>query len=121
MSLRNMLTRWWGRLRRIFARERPYYTRSRYVDSLADGADLTPREIAIVRGGDSLKWAVLVCPCGCEEQIHVNLMRTHHPHWRLRVEDDGTLSFEPSLWRGAGTCGSHFILRRGYVLWCGQG
>ena len=62
-------------------------------------------------------WHVaLVCPCGCGATIALNVLPDASPRWRLYESADGpTLS--PSVWRTTG-CRSHFILRRGGVIWC---
>ena len=69
-----------------------------------------------VARGDSLMWAMLVCPCGCQEVITLSLQKAHRPHWRLGVDAKGLPSIWPSIWRTQG-CRSHFWLDRGRVFW----
>lgn len=69
-----------------------------------------------VARGDSLMWAMLVCPCGCQEVITLSLQQAHHPHWRLGVDAKGLPSIWPSIWRTQG-CRSHFWLERGRIFW----
>jgi hypothetical protein len=119
MRLARWLATWWGSLWRPRAKEpKPHFTRLRRIESLSDAGALASDEIALVADGPRLKWAVLICPCGCGERIHVNLMRTQHPSWSIEFGEDEKVTFRPSLWRGAATCGSHFILQHGQVHWC---
>ncbi|WP_394350709.1 DUF6527 family protein [Chitinophaga tropicalis] len=58
----------------------------------------------------------MMCPCGCREQIHLNLVGKYRPCWSWSV-DKKRITLSPSIWRTAGCC-SHFFLRRGQVQWC---
>jgi hypothetical protein len=62
------------------------------------------------------KWAYLVCPCGCGETLELNLMKSHWPHWKLRVDRTDSPTLQPSVW--SQTCGAHFWLRDGVITWC---
>lgn len=72
--------------------------------------------LAVVGTSGKLKWAFLKCPCGCGEILPLNLMRSHWPHWRVTQRPDGAVSLHPSV--DATSCGSHFFLRNGRVIWC---
>jgi hypothetical protein len=62
-------------------------------------------------------WQVaLLCPCGCLEVIHLNLLPPGPPLWRVAQDSDGALTVSPSIWRTKG-CRSHFWIRRGRVVW----
>jgi len=61
--------------------------------------------------------AAMICPCGCNEFIHLSLLPNDRPRWRLVRNVDGTASLHPSVWRTTG-CRSHFILRNGEITWC---
>ena len=73
-------------------------------------------DVAYVVGGDSPKWLVISCPCGCGRRIDVNLMRSLAPHWTLVQGEEG-LTVHPSLWQPNTSCGSHFWIRGGRVFW----
>jgi hypothetical protein len=60
--------------------------------------------------------AVMKCPCGCGDTLHMNLIDSHRPCWKLAISKDHTISFKPSLWRKSG-CRSHFFIRNGEVIW----
>lgn len=77
--------------------------------------DHNPRSVAVVYRG-RLRGAVFHCPCGCGENIVLNLDHRAGPAWRIRVDVDA-LTIIPSVWREGG-CESHFILWKGEVLWC---
>lgn len=79
-------------------------------------ANLSANELIIVGSEDNPKWAVLQCPCGCGEQIDVNLMRSRRPFWRLYRTTEG-VTLWPSLWVPAWKCGSHFWIVDSTVLW----
>ena len=63
--------------------------------------------------------AALLCPCGCGEVSQLSLMLHDSPRWNLQLEPEGLATLTPSIWRTKG-CGSHFFLRQGSVIWCGQ-
>ena len=66
-------------------------------------------------GGSNNYWmAAMLCPCGCGDTLHLNLLNSHRPHWKVNVHTDNSVSFHPSLWRKT-RCKSHFFLKRGFV------
>lgn len=72
-------------------------------------------------GEAGFNWKVgLLCPCGCQGVIQLNLVPPGPPLWRARQYRDRTLTLSPSVWRNVG-CYSHFWVRRGRVLWVGRG
>lgn len=68
--------------------------------------------------GDGTPWlAVILCPCGCNEAIHLSLLPDDSPSWSLSIDEDNKPSLHPSVWRSKG-CKAHFFLKRGSVDWC---
>ncbi|MBL4890304.1 MAG: hypothetical protein JKX91_00450 [Rhizobiaceae bacterium] len=61
--------------------------------------------------------AALVCPCGCNSILHLNLIADEHPCWTVTTHGDGTSTLHPSVWRKVG-CESHFWFRNGEIHWC---
>jgi hypothetical protein len=61
--------------------------------------------------------ASMLCPCGCRETIDLNLLTQVRPHWKVSENANGTATLSPSVWRQMG-CKSHFIVRRGQIVWC---
>jgi len=45
-------------------------------------------------------------------------MKTQHPYWTVKFENDGSVSMRPSFWVTKDRCGSHFILWKGQIQWC---
>jgi hypothetical protein len=71
---------------------------------------------ALVNPGGRQKWLIFKCPCGCGQEIALNLMSTHFPHWRVDVRTSQLFNVHPSV--DATSCGAHFWLRDGRVSWC---
>jgi hypothetical protein len=55
-----------------------------------------------------MRWIIFKCPCGCGEQLPINLDPRAGPAWRLYRGKKGVTLF-PSVWRDTG-CESHFIV-----------
>lgn len=103
-----------GRIRRLW---RGYNDVERIV--VVDDRDDLPVRLGndmYVVGPTKPKWAILECPCGCRQRIDVNLMTSRRPFWELR-KSNRLVSLSPSLWRGKGTCESHFWVRDSKIVW----
>jgi hypothetical protein len=59
----------------------------------------------------------MLCPCGCRQVLHMNLLPDERPCWRVTRHSDGTASLDPSVWRKK-DCHSHFWFERGRIHWC---
>jgi hypothetical protein len=84
----------------------------------ASPAVKAPGDVALVERGRP-RWLVFACPCGCGEELPVNLDERAGPAWRLYRSRRGT-SLYPSVWRDTG-CESHFIVWRDEILLFGVG
>jgi hypothetical protein len=72
--------------------------------------DLIVRE---VRGGYP-KWAHLKCPrCG----EHIQLQLAGQNRWKMKIDWLRRPTIRPSVWQ-TGSCGAHFLIRRGAIDWC---
>jgi hypothetical protein len=60
--------------------------------------------------------AIMKCPCGCGEELVINLDERVGPAWRLYRNERG-LTLYPSVWRESG-CRSHFIVWHDAVFMC---
>ena len=69
--------------------------------------------VLIVRGEP--RWLLLKCPCGCDDEIPINLDRRAGKSWRIYGGRDDRLTLFPSVWRDTG-CLSHFIIWNGQIL-----
>lgn len=113
-----LLGRWWDALRgwlRGWFRRRPAPIKILRVDELPE--ELDSKILYVVGEAEYLWFVAMVCPCGCGETLHMNLLLDERPHWNLIEHLDGTASLLPSVWRVKG-CRSHFWLKRGIVEWC---
>ena len=117
--MKHLSDKWWHWLQQVTFRlfHRKHYRSIRIVELRPDDKDIADNEILFVGTKESHKWAMIRCPCGCGEVIHVNLMRTHSPHWSAVIENKNDVTFRPSLWIDRSRCGSHFFVVRGRVVW----
>lgn len=74
-------------------------------------------EIIIVGGKGYCKWVYIACPCGCGEVLNLSLMKSHEPHWNLKIDNQSRPSLYPSVWKKDG-CNSHFWIKEGKIVWC---
>jgi hypothetical protein len=66
-------------------------------------------------------WLIMLCPCGCNEIIPINLDERAGPAWEFYDDQINGLSVFPSIWRDTG-CKSHFIVWYGRIwLFDGSG
>lgn len=56
------------------------------------------------------------CPCGCNNVIHLNLLKNANPCWKFNVTIKKKISISPSVWRTTG-CKSHFIVENSKIKW----
>jgi len=67
-------------------------------------------------GEDGYYWQfVMLCPCGCNLLLHMNLMDDYNPYWSYKIYND-KISISPSIHRLVG-CKSHFFIRSGNIIW----
>jgi hypothetical protein len=59
---------------------------------------------------------LLRCPCGCGDDLLINLDRRAGQAWYL-YQKRKRLTLYPSYWRDD-RCGSHFILWNDHISWC---
>ena len=85
------------------------------VEELPDTLDA--RTVYLVGEGVHLWSVAFLCPCGCGETLHMNLLPDARPRWTVTRYEDGTVTLHPSVWRKVG-CRSHFFLRGGQIVWC---
>jgi Family of unknown function (DUF6527) len=72
--------------------------------------------VLIVRGRP--RSVVMGCPCGCGDQLTINLDSRSGPAWRF-VERHGEITLYPSVWRESG-CKSHFVVWQNRIYLYGQ-
>ena len=74
-------------------------------------------DVALVERGCP-RFLVIKCPCGCGEELVINLDQRIGSAWRF-YRRRGGLTVYPSVWRESG-CGSHFIIWDDRILWCNE-
>ena len=79
----------------------------------ATGKLALPGEAVIVERGVP-RWLLLKCPCGCGEEIPINVDPRSGKAWRLYQDNRLGITLYPSVWRDTG-CESHFIVWRGQI------
>jgi hypothetical protein len=72
-------------------------------------------EFAIVERGRP-RLIVLRCPCGCGDDLLINVDRRVGKAWRYYRNQYG-MSLYPSYWRD-NACESHFIIWNNNIYWC---
>jgi len=71
-----------------------------------------------IAGEEPYVWAAaMLCPCGCGDSIHLNLLEQERPCWSIQLHADSSVSAVPSVWRTKG-CRSHFFIRNSGIEWC---
>lgn len=75
-----------------------------------------PRTLHLVGENGSYWLALMPCPCGCGQTIQLPLSGDDGPRWSVSGTPRAP-TLTPSVHRTTG-CRSHFILRRGKVIWC---
>jgi hypothetical protein len=77
---------------------------------------LAQKTLYLVHEDNYLWHASMLCPCGCGEVLHMNLLRDERPCWQVINHKDGTVSLYPSIWRKKGCC-AHFWFKKGKIKW----
>lgn len=78
-----------------------------------------PRDkVLYIEGNQTSKdywYALLKCPCGCDDNIMLNLIDDTHPCWKVII-DNKNFSISPSIWKTE-KCKSHFWLSNKKINW----
>jgi hypothetical protein len=79
--------------------------------------DVFEKKTIYIVGEDENYWCIaMLCPCGCNAIIQLNLLSQTHPKWSFFHTKDATITIMPSIWRNIG-CRSHFYIRKGRLVW----
>lgn len=97
-----------------------YYKLTDYTTVLTENnpsvSDISNNKIIIVVGIDYKKWCYLKCPYGCGDILTLSLMKTHKPHWKIKIDRLNRTTLYPSIRKKDG-CKSHFWIKKGKVKW----
>jgi len=74
-----------------------------------------PGDTVLVRRNNP-RLLVMRCPCGCGDDLVINLDRRAGPAWQSYFKRDKVTIF-PSYWRDL-NCESHFIVWNNRIYWC---
>jgi len=62
--------------------------------------------------------ASMACPRRqCPTVLNMNLAPDERPQWSLKADANGRPTLSPSVWERT-SCGCHFFLRNGKIVWC---
>lgn len=85
-----------------------------YVIDLPDV--LKSKQIYILKDGIVPELLAFKCPCGCNQDIILNLLKDTTPKWDFDFTLIGEINIYPSIWRSI-DCKSHFFIRKSKVVW----
>jgi hypothetical protein len=101
---------------------------SKQVDRIRLRASVNSRDEArrlVTKPGDAalvvrgyLRSIVIACPCGCGDQLTINLDSRSGPAWRF-AERGEKVTLYPSVWRESG-CRSHFVVWQNEIYLFGR-
>lgn len=84
-----------------------------YVDEIP--SNLKEGILYVEGSKNNPNFAELLCPCGCGDQISINLDSSDNPLWKLG--NSFRTDLHPSIWKTKG-CKSHFFIKSGKIKWC---
>ena len=76
---------------------------------------ISSKKLYLIGENENYWQVVMICPCGCDTALHMNLLEDYFPYWKYKIEQ-GKISLSPSIDRFVG-CKSHFFLTDGKVIW----
>ena len=80
--------------------------------------DVFEKNTIYIIGEEEYYWCIaMLCPCGCNAVIQLNLLSQVRPRWSFSHNRSATITIMPSVWRNTG-CKSHFYVRNGRITWC---
>jgi hypothetical protein len=81
---------------------------------------LNRKTLYIVQEDGYREQGAMICPCGCKQILHMNMLSDERPCWSLREHSKDSHSLYPSIWRTKG-CHSHFWFCNNRIQWCKGG
>jgi hypothetical protein len=105
-SLRDKFWNWTGFYSKPF--------KTIYQNELPDSFE---KSTIYVIGEKKHYWCIaMLCPCGCNAVIQLNLLPQVSPQWSFFRSRNATITISPSIWRNNG-CKSHFYVSNGRIAW----
>lgn len=100
-------------LLRFLSRKKPTYQLIE-VDDIP--IEPFPNDHIYLVGVKEHKWCIVfTCPCGCSEQIILNMLESSKPRWTVEKNSKNDFSIFPSIHRKVG-CKAHFFIRHSDVI-----
>jgi len=81
----------------------------------AKGLISKPGDLIVIKR-NVFRSLILKCPCGCGDNLVINLDYRVDKAWRLYIRKKKITVF-PSIWRD-NSCESHFIIWNNNIFWC---
>ncbi len=110
------------KIKRLFfvQRRRTAFLKVLYIDDTIEDipGNLKEETLYVIHGSGKPKWVKFICPCGCGQEICLNLMKSYSPYWSIKKETDGSMTVSPSVNIIEG-CKSHFFIKSNKIDWCG--
>lgn len=108
------LFRWWRQIVDWFQPDPAYQVR--HIQGNLPGK-LNSKTMYLVGEDGFLEHVSMLCPCGCRQIVHLNLLTDERPVWQLVRHQNGKITLHPSIWRKVG-CRSHYWIRENRIQWC---
>jgi hypothetical protein len=95
-----------------------YFLQKRYKHQIVnDVPDIVKSGIIYIIKNNGYPWQiVMLCPCGCKKNLHMNLVKEYYPYWKFKIDKRNKISLSPSVHRIVG-CKSHFFVRYSKIVW----
>jgi hypothetical protein len=87
-----------------------------FVNSIPADSAIDNNKIYLIGEKSYFKWALMKCPCGCEETLIMSIMKKIRPFWTVKFDRYKRISLSPSVWKKNG-CSSHFFVKKGKIIW----
>lgn len=101
------------RLYRLPFAQRPVFL-VQDVTERPSSRELRPGMVLVEKRDGYLKWAHFRCP-RCRDPIELPLAGKER--WSISIDLLSRPTFHPSVWEKT-SCGAHFFIRKGRLLWC---
>jgi len=108
--MNKLFSKFWRRLKKVREKSAHRYSTVRFIDALPDVPAQIGNDIYIIGSPHAAKWVVFNCPCSKGHRLTVNLMKSNHPRWILRLSGKKA-SLSPSIVVTDHPCKSHFWLK----------
>ena len=110
-----LLRRWRAVAERVFFR--PWHVTATVADMDKVPVRIRRRRAFVVATETRRKWLVFDCPCDGGHRIMLNLDRSRHPFWTVRIAKRSVLTLHPSVDYNDDRRSCHYFISEGRVEW----